>query len=324
MKLNLEQIKTITYGAVDIIEEDGEFSFYRFTNEQAEYYFKYRSPQYLEKSYTTAGIRMSFETDSRLLAFEYSHKGEYSISYSYFDVYVNDVIVGHYGLEHCERGAHAAVSLPEGNTRVEIYFPWNKAVTVSNMTLDDGATLVPVKRERVAINYGDSITHGYYCQYPSLSYASRISRMLGLDSYNKAIGGDKFFPEILDLDEPIAPEIVTVAYGTNDWITQSREDVKKFSREYLKKVSEKYPAAKIFVISPIWRSAEYSEVFDGRCSEVHNIIAENITDLSNITLINGWTLTAHHPSFYTDGLHPNDLGFSIYAENLYREMKKYM
>lgn len=324
MKLDLSQIKSITFGAVSVTEENGEFSFYRFTEEQSQLYPKYRSPDYFARTFTTAGVRFSFETDSTCFSFDYSHKGDWSVAYSYFDIYVDGVIIGHFGLDHHELGRHAEVTLPEGNKRVEVYFPWSKPVTVSNVTLDDGADVKPIKRDKVAINYGDSITHGYFAEYPSLTYASRISRMLGLDSYNKAIGGDKFFPEILELDEPIEPEIVTVAYGTNDWQGNSRADLTRFSREYLKKLSEKYPKAKIFVISPIWRTTEYSEIFGGACTAVHGILAQNTSDLDNITLINGWNLTAHNEKFYMDGVHPNDLGFSIYAENLYREISKFL
>ena len=41
----------------------------------------------------------------------------------------------------------------------------------------------------------------------------------------------------------------------------------------------------------------------------------------NITVIRGWDLIPHVTSFYEDKcLHPNDLGFSIYTVNLYKEI----
>ncbi len=324
MNLNLEQIKSVTFGAVDITENDGEFSFFRFTKEQTKIYPKYRPSDYDERSLTTAGIRFSFVTDSSMFSFDSSHNREWSAAYSYFDVYVNGSLVGHFGLNHGEKNSHAEVMLPGGNNAIEVYFPWSKAASVSNVTLDDGATLIPKKRDKVAINYGDSITHGYYAEYPSLSYASRISRVLGLDSYNKAIGGDKFFPEILELDEPVNPEIITVAYGINDWCTQTREELTHFSREYLVRVSKKFPDAKIFVISPIWHKGGYSEKFGGKYTEVHSILENNTSDLDNIILIDGNKLTPHNENFYTDGTHPNDICFSIHAENLIREIRKYI
>ena len=51
-----------------------------------------------------------------------------------------------------------------------------------------------VRRKYSMISYGDSITHGYDAEYPSLALSSALSRMLGADNTNKAIAGDIFFP----------------------------------------------------------------------------------------------------------------------------------
>ncbi len=324
MNLNLNKIKSITFGAAEITEDNGEFSFYRFTRDQSECYKTIRKSDFFERTLTTAGIRLSFETDSSSFAFNYSHNGEWSAALGYFDVYINASLVGHLGLDRLEKNVHAEIPLGEGVKTVEVYFPWSKATSLSGITLDDGSYLVPKKRDRVAIMYGDSITHGYYAEYPSLSYASRISRVLGLDSYNKAVSNDRFFPEILDLNEPVCPEIVTVAYGINDWSVQTRDQLTNNSREYLLKLSKKFPDAKIFVISPIWTSKSYSEIFGGEYTEVHEILEANSAGLENVTLINGSKLAPHNGAFYTDGIHPKDIGFSVYAENLISEISKYL
>ena len=201
-------------------------------------------------------------------------------------------------------------------------------VYIENITVDDGASLAPEKRPRNMLAYGDSITHGYFAQYPSLAYSVKLARMLDANIYNKAIGGDRFFPEFLELDEPIKPDIITVAYGTNDWSRHSRETVTKRSRAFLKALSEKFPNAKIFAITPLWRDRadepKFMKKFGGYVGEVHAIIEENCKDLPNITVIDGGKLTPHDQAFYTDGLHPNDLGMCIYADNLYREMMKHL
>ena len=41
-----------------------------------------------------------------------------------------------------------------------------------------------------------------------------------------------------------------------------------------------------------------------------------------VTVIDGRTLTPHLPEFYSDKvLHPNALGFGVYAENLIKAIK---
>ena len=74
-------------------------------------------------------------------------------------------------------------------------------VVLQEVSLADGSTLTPVRRAKKLLCFGDSITHGYDAVYPSRSYTSRLSQMLGADAHNRAIGGDTFFPELLELDD---------------------------------------------------------------------------------------------------------------------------
>ena len=120
---------------------------------------------------------------------------------------------------------HIDADLGNGTKVVEICFPWSRAVTISGFTLDDGAAVVPVRRKYTMISYGDSITHGYDAEHPSLALSSALARMLDADNTNKAIAGDIFFPELLIPEEPITPDIVTAAYGTNNWNIQDKESV---------------------------------------------------------------------------------------------------
>ncbi len=335
MKLTLEQIKKITFGAVDVVETELGFAFKRFTEKQAEYYAIYRDNSYLKKTASAAGVRLSFLTDSKTLAFEYAVRVEPCPTggMARFDLYIDGVLHEHFGITDGDADRHVRFELGEGVKHVEVYLPWTKMIYLSNVTLDDGASYSPVKRSRKMLAYGDSITHGYYAQYPSLAYSSKLARMLDADIYNKAIGGDRFFPELLELDEPINPDIITVAYGTNDWTRHKRSTVTKRSRDFLSALSAKFPKAKIFVITPLWRDRQsipeyrepkFMEKFGGYLTEVHGIIEENCKELANVTVINGMTLVPHNHGFFTDGLHPNDLGMCIYADNLYREMMRHL
>ena len=66
MKLNLEQLQQITTGAVKIKEENGLFSFSRFTAEQEKLY-QITSQDFYNKAFSTAGVKFSFKTDSKNL-----------------------------------------------------------------------------------------------------------------------------------------------------------------------------------------------------------------------------------------------------------------
>ncbi|MBQ8796908.1 MAG: SGNH/GDSL hydrolase family protein [Oscillospiraceae bacterium] len=62
MNLNLDTIRSVTTGAVRIAEKKDGIHFYRFTQAQEEYY-RDVSNQY-PKTFATAGVMLSFRTDS--------------------------------------------------------------------------------------------------------------------------------------------------------------------------------------------------------------------------------------------------------------------
>ncbi len=330
MKLTLEQIKKITFGAVDVIETPLGFTFKRFTEKQAEYYAIYRDNSYKLKCNSAAGIRLCFLTDSNKFGLDYFVRVSEcpTRGITRFDLYVDGVLCENFGIIEGNADKHFEYDLGDGVKTVELYLPWTKMVYLSNITLDDGASFAPQKRVRTMLSYGDSITHGYFAYHPSLSYASKLARALDANQYNKAIGGDRFFPELLELDEPVNPDIITVAYGTNDWSLHTRATVQKRSRAFLEALSSKFPAAKIFVITPIWRECKsepkFMDKFGGYLNEVHAVIEGNCKDLANVTVIDGMKLVPHDQHFFDDGLHPNDLGMCVCAHNLYLEIEKHL
>ena len=103
------------------------------------------------------------------------------------------------------------------------------------------------------IQFGDSITHGYDAKEPAASYASIVADALDAYSINKGIGGEIFFPDLATLPDGIQPDIITVAYGTNDWARGNLEKFERDSRAFYENLRATYPEAKIFALAPIWR-----------------------------------------------------------------------
>ena len=327
MKLTLDMIRSATVGAAQIFEDGGDIIFRRFSDSETDYYRIYRDEVFAKKTYTTAGVRLAFTTDSNKLAFDYKLAELPWRPFGGFDVTADGVLIAHAGIEKGSGEGHMEADLGDGEKTVEIYFSWSKGMSLSDVTLDDGASFAPKKRALTMINYGDSITHGYDALHPSLSYASQLGLLLDADAVNKAIGGDRFFPELLELDNGMEnPDIVTVAYGINDWNRHTRATLERRSRDFYTALSRKFPKAKIFAITPIWcqSAATPSKKFGDTAYAVDPLIREVTAGLANVTVIDGMKLTAHLPEFYTDGLHPNDVGMCIYARNLAREIGKYL
>jgi lysophospholipase L1-like esterase len=217
-------------------------------------------------------------------------------------------------------------ALPEGENTVCIYLPWSVACTVRALTLDDGASLVPVKKKCKMIQFGDSITHGYDAHEPQNSYASAVADAFSADARNKAIGGEIFQPTLASLkDEGFDPDYVTVAYGTNDWSHRERKDLEDACRGFYANLAATYPEAEIFALTPIWREQENEYRAAGPFRDVAEIIRASVADLPNVTVIDAYGFVPKEPAcFSSDMLHPSDLGFFHYGKNLVAELKKYI
>ncbi len=324
MKLTINEIKRITFGAAAVEENHGAFSFHRFTREQTETYAKHRLDLF-QKTFASAGIRFSFYTNAEAMHLDYRMTVASSRMFSWFDVYEDGVLTSHFGGEgKLFMSGHADITFAPGEKRVEIYFPWSRVTQLSEIELD-GELISPCVRSRSMLCFGDSITHGYDAIYPSLSYASLLAKELDADAINKGIGGETFFPQLAKLKDNIAPDIITVAYGTNDWSSLTRDTFESDCTEFYSSLCELYPKAKIFAITPIWRADKDRETKFGTLhSELNKIMRGLLKELPVIP-IDGYTLTPHDTKFYSDEyLHPNDLGFSCYARELTRQIKKYL
>ena len=329
MKLNLEQIKDITLGAARVTFEDGYYRFYRFTEKQQEVYKNH--PDFLKKSFSTSGIRLNFKTDSKKLSMNVDISDGSSRKYFTHDIYCDGKLIGQLGNlddDTYPLGEFSGeYSLGEGTKEVCIYFPWSTVSKLKELTLDDGAALEPVKKDVKMLIFGDSITHGYDAESPSLSYAARLTDALSAESINKAIGGEVFNPELSAEKEAFEPDIITVAYGTNDWAKCTKEDFLKNCKGFYKNLSENYPKAKIFAITPIIRLDKDQEKPVGKFEDVGNAIKSLVEEFSNVTVISGYNFVpADENMFWDRRLHPNSEGFAHYTENLINalNLKEYL
>ncbi len=324
MFLSLDQIRRITFGALDVtISADGYYIFHRMTkNIYAAY-----SPSVGDslKCAATSGVKFDFFTDSQFFNFSFRVKSGSSRNFYYFDIYTDGVMTGHYGeREMWIMKGEVKTTLPGGRHRVTVYMPCLASAELNNVELADGSEITPADRKLKMLCVGDSITQGYDAEYPSLCYANLVADEFGANMVNQAIGGDRFHPEHLDAEMNFEPDIVTVAYGTNDWSGSLKENFDSDMPRYFEKLAKMCPHAKIFVITPLWR-ADGNRVtkvgtFEGAVAQ----IAAEASRYSNMTVIDGSKLTPRISAFYSDlKLHPNDIGFVIYAKNLITELKKY-
>ena len=329
MKLNLEKIREITVGAARVEEKDGEIYFYRYTKEQDERY-RIRNPELRRRSLCTSGIKLQFNTDSEKLFLKIKTEQVLSRSYFSVDVFVNGEILDYldnFG-DSVIDGNYIALKLPQGEfsknfklgkgeKRVCVQLPWSVICSLSEICLDDGSFVSGIRKEKKLIAFGDSITQGFDAFRSSERYISRLADALGADEYNKAIGGDIFFPDLAALCDDFAPDYVVVAYGTNDWNSISESEFKHNCHLFYENLARNYPKARIFALTPIWRADYQDQKPFGDFKNVSADIKEAVKSLSNVKVIDGFDLVPHDRRYFSDKyLHPNSEGFEQYFKNL--------
>lgn len=317
MELTLEQIRVITHGALAVAQDaEGKFEFRRFTDYQQSLYDG-GAEKYAKRSRATAGVRLEFVTDSSNFSFDYRTRDTHNRAFYYFDVLVDGKMVQHFGHDQIKEAVGTVkVKLPEGKHRVAVYFPCLFYTKLFRVRLDDGAAIEPVEKKHRLLCYGDSITQGYDARHASMTYANLIADMLDAELLDQGVGGETFHPELIDPDMAFDPDIITVAYGTNDWNKREHDQTVERANGFCERLRNTYPGARILVITPIWRADHTRVTKVGRFEDIQAIV-RHAAERVGLPVVDGLPLVPEEPELFADGyLHPNDDGFQFYVRNL--------
>ena len=320
MTLSNRQIKSAITGAVRTVESNNGICAKRFTEKQ-EAVFALRHPNFPEDFFdgyferncaTGAGITLDFVTDSADVTFCIAENSPINGSEtSCFEIYVNGT-----KRTGTDKPGEYTVSL-RGESRVTLYYPYFARLVISGITLCDGSSFRPVRQTKSWLALGDSITHGINSSFPSETYPMRISRKYGVSVLNQGNSGYVCDARIIDPDIGFVPDFVTTAYGINDLGRKPHEQNRADLAEYLKTLKDAFPHSRLYVISPIYAAFLDSEERAGDRKWLYKTFAEVTTEVG-LPLIDGRKLVPNSEKYLSDGVHPNDAGFSYYASRLGR------
>ena len=318
MKADLELIKQISCGAVSVIEYDGVIEFHRMTAAQ-ENVLRPKGDFY-QKSLASAGIRLEFETDAAQIRFSGFFAPIFRRKTAFFDIAVNGVLVHHEGTMDFGSEPEFDITLPldyGSSNRVVIYFPSLAITCIRTLEFTAATTIKPLQKSCCIFCYGDSISQGATAHHPSLSYTNLLADALNARMYNKSICGGIFDPEFSHEPDTMVPQLITVAYGTNDWKKTTIGELEENARQFLDDLNRHYPGTPIAAITPIWRKDTASIQKAGTFQDVLALLNRIYSRYSNVTVIDGMSLTPHLTDFFEDAsLHPDDRGFLLYGYNL--------
>ena len=315
MKLTFEQIKEITVGAVSIWEEENGVHFGKCTKAQIEAW-RIVEAGLVNNAIPTTGVRFDFHTNSSFVKVCFNSFGKYEVK-------INGIFKKQYLFTRESENKEIIIELDGENAEnhLVIVLPNHfEAGVVASFEVSDGAYVRPHVFDRKILFVGDSITQGFNSIYNLSSYAYLISDYLNADSVIQGIGGSRFSPSTV-LETGYKPDIVFIAYGTNDFaFVSSLAKMEKNAREYITKLQALYTGAKFFLITPIWRMDEDKIREMGTFKEARACI-KCVAEKLSVEVIDGYDLIPQLPEFMADSIHPNDLGFSLYALNVLKQLQ---
>lgn len=316
-KILHEELKTFIFGAVDIFKDDDWTCFSRFTKEQGIWL---KNNDFRNERYSSSGMRLEFVTKGGLISFDYhseqSTKGDLAIFG--LEITINGLPCYHIYKEKLPITDNVKFKIPKymDGVHIAVYFPLRASLKLKNVILPDDTQ--PVRKDLKILTLGDSITAGAVCRHPNHCYVNLIADNLNAEVVNQGVGGAKFCPDFIEV-LPFDPDIITIAYGVNDF--GEGVLISEMPKKFFEKVYRIYKDKKVFVLLPVWFGKEDSKgnTFD----EGRRYLKEIAQIYPNFTVIDCKNFVPHLSEFYWDeaALHPNDLGFLYYGENLTKQIK---
>ena len=319
MMLSFEQIKSVTKGAVKIWQDGDAIRFAKCTDKQVAAWYKHGSDLLGTRAEATTGVRLDFYTNSKTFAFK-------SLSGGNFELLIDGILRERYtpGEDGCIEAKFElcdSIGKKKEEVRVTLVFPSHSIGRLKYAEIDDGAYIRVPEYKTKMLFMGDSITQGHNSKYDTFSYAWRTVSFFDADAVINGIGGAFFMPESFD-KIAFEPDTVIIAYGTNDACRSDYDTMKSKTVGFLDLVKDAYANKKVVVLSPIWR-AKADGAFMGEDFEKKRDMVEEEAAARGFYVINGLKLVPPLEDLYVDKyLHPNGLGFGVYAENLIKELVK--
>lgn len=301
----------------------------RFSDEMLEHYARMGDAA-RSRSLDSAGITMDFAVEAWTrveLAFTARC---FSRPVCAFDIYEDGVLAAHERFaDECPGGTlcHTVGSArgAEGRVRVSICFPFSASITVTGFEAPGWEPVPGDDASERALLLGDSITQGMTVEHPSRSYAMALSRQMGWDWLNQGVGGCIFDAASLADVSRVGPDRILVAYGTNDFtsVLKGERELDVLERgveAYFDSLAGLAGRVPVHVLTPIWRVADMDErgardLF----ARVRATIARD-AGAHGFNVVDGFTVSGRCDELFADGLHPNDLGGAIIAENIERHL----
>lgn len=207
---------------------------------------------------------------------------------------------------------------------VEIVLPYADSVDFQGLTVNPTAAFQAIAPRPATryVAYGDSITQGYWASDATKNYPAQIGALRDWTVVNMGFGGRQLTAADGTAVGGLGGSIVTVLMGVNDSI--AGKTVAQFKTDYANLIANirlLQPNVPIYAITPLFTTAPYG---GGSLIPLYRTaIGDLVSSLGdpNVRLVDGLALIpgitgANCATWMPDGIHPNDTGFALIAQNL--------
>lgn len=314
-------------GVCDAAGVDGATVFYRHTPDVRERY-SHPLPR-RRRALSTAGVRVVFRSDTtRLRLALRCGDGVEWIRLGKCDLFVDGRLEAFFGPDDVGIGTRwEGVVWQSAESRVRefvLWLPTMRQMQIEGLYVDAGAKVEAVApRPKSWLVLGDSISQGYVATHPSEGYAALAAEMMGVEHHNTAVGGGLADPALADLARGIGADLITVAFGVNDYNNSLAMDA--FARnvtELLTGLRAARPGARIVWIAPIpyvtrTHRRNHANLL---LSDYTKAIFEQAARVPGVEVVDGYGFLPDESRWFMDNCHPNEPGHEMYARSLVRAL----
>lgn len=332
--VDIHQSQLQVKGANYVRQQDSLLTFSRFS-EAALALPQHQSFFNAEHAKTNSGVRLRFMTTSSKVRLSFVPQPGTNRT-SEYAVFQNGALTDTFAFNAAKSKELMVLEFENKykgeSTLFEVTLPSWSNVALASLELMGESELEQIQEEPkpVYLAIGNSITHGVgqgsaaYKTYPF-----KLSKALGYDYYNLAVGGAKVSQTIADMtSEMPKADLITILIGYNDLMFNGRTTEEYLSqyKQYLATIRKNHPQADIYCITLTYTRSLKSDKTGITPDDYRKALKNFVFQLQSegdkrLHLIEGDKLTSEdslRPDFPNDKVHLGYKGTALFADELYK------
>ncbi len=327
MILSEETLRAVLIGAVDMARVGPAFRAVRMPAAIAPLY---RPVEGLAtRMDCPAGVRLRFRTDSAFVNLALHYDGRFARANGRGAVVVDGGLPGQGFGSAAPAGHWRGQVFHQDAPRhrlIDIWLPHMSVADVGEVEVQDGCDVSPAPLALRWLALGDSITQGMESSLPTLCHVARCALAIDAEAFNLGVGGATMRAELALAARALPADIISIAYGTNDFLTDvPPREFAQAAEELLRETLAANASAPILLMTPLSAPGRREPNHLGAKLQDYRDALGPLAGMSpRIALVDGTELLPDDSAMFADGLHPNDAGFVTYTRNLLGHMREAM